>query len=187
MRIALTEQAQTLMQERILPGDIVIDATAGNGHDTLLLAKLVGETGQVFAFDNQEDAIESTQARLTQAELQRRVILLCQGHEQMAQHIPKSLNGKIKAVIFNLGYLPGGDKSHTTQTSSTLLALTQAFELLMPGGMLSIMAYPGHPGGRAEAEALKQWATTLVQARCDISIPPSQNNNATEWLVMYKD
>lgn len=187
MRIALTEQAQGLMREHVLPGDIAIDATAGNGHDTLLLAELVGEAGQVFAFDNLANAIESTRSRLIEAGLERRVTLLCHGHEQMLQTIPESLHGKLKAVIFNLGYLPGGDKSHTTQTATTLSALTQAFKLLMPGGMLSIMAYTGHNGGRAEAEAIKQWAAALTPASCEISVPPSKNNNAPEWLVMYKD
>lgn len=186
MRIPLTEQAQALMRDHVTSGDIVIDATAGNGHDTLLLAELVGEAGEVFAFDNQADAIESTRSRLAQVGLERRVILLCHGHEQMAQAIPASLHGTLKAVIFNLGYLPGGDKSHTTQKASTLSALTQAFNLLMPGGMLSIMAYTGHPGGRAEAEAIKQWAAALTPVRCEISAPPSKNNNAPEWLVMYK-
>lgn len=187
MRISLTAQAQALLRDHVLPGDIVIDATAGNGHDTLLLAELVGEAGQVFAFDNQADAIESTRSRLVQVGLERRVILLCHGHEQMVQTIPESLHGRLKAVIFNLGYLPGGDKSHTTQTAITLSALTQAFKLLMPGGMLSIMAYTGHPGGRAEAEAIKQWAAALTQASCEISAPPSKNNNAPEWVVIYKD
>lgn len=187
MRIALTEQAQALIRDHVTSGDVVIDATAGNGHDTVLLADLVGEAGQVFAFDNQADAIESARSRLVQAGLDRRVILLCHGHEQLVQTIPESLHGKLKAVIFNLGYLPGGDKSHTTQKTSTLSALTQAFKLLMPGGMLSIMAYTGHNGGRAEAEAIKQWAAALTQAQCEISAPPSKNNNAPEWLVMYKD
>jgi len=187
MPVPLTEQAQTLMRKHIVCGDVVIDATAGNGYDTLLLAERVGKTGKVFAFDNQITAIESARARLIQAGLDQQVTWLGHGHEEMAQHISNSLHGRIKAIMFNLGYLPCGAKSHTTQKASTLAALEQACTLLSPGGVLSIVAYTGHPGGRDETEAIKQWAMTCTKARTDITIPESKNNNAPEWVVLYKD
>lgn len=184
--ISLTAEAQALLQGHVLPGDRVIDATTGNGHDTLWLAEQVGDNGRVFAFDNQQQAIASAGLRLQQAGLSHRVTWLCHGHERMAQYIPGTLHGGIRAVVFNLGYLPGGDKLQITQSTTTLAAAEQAFALLMPGGILSLIAYTGHPGGRAEAEALKQWAATLQQARHEIRVPPSQNNNAPQWLLIYK-
>lgn len=187
MRISLTDKAHSLLRKFVLPGDTVIDATAGNGHDTLLLAERVGEAGRVFAFDNQSQAIASARVRLQQAGLDHRVTWLCHGHERMARHIPALHHGGIRAVVFNLGYLPGGDKSHVTQRSGTLPAVEQALGLLAPGGVLSIIAYTGHAGGRAEAGAVKRWAAALPNADCEITIPPSKNNNAPEWVVITRN
>lgn len=187
MRIdSLTQQAHKLLREHVRPGKFVIDATAGNGHDTELLAELVGESGGVFAFDTQTQAIESTKRRLEQAGLLHRVTCFCQGHEFMAQYVPTLLHSRISTIVFNLGYLPGGDKSYITQQESTLAALEQAMDLLMPNGMISIIAYTGHPGGREEAEAIKQWAKNLTNVKPRVTIPPSQNNNAPEWIVIKR-
>lgn len=75
-------------------------------------------------------------------------------------------------VCFNLGYLPGGDKGVTTASDSTLPALEAALEVLSPGGLLSMLCYTGHPGGREEYQAVRQivaelpsayWLTTELQ------------------------
>ena len=184
---SLTQQAHALLRGHVRPGDIVIDATAGNGHDTLLLAELVGDTGHVFAFDNQTQAIESSKNRLAQADLLQRVTCIHHGHESMAQYIPAALRGRTSTIVFNLGYLPGGDKLHITQRESTLTALKQAMDLLMPKGLISIIAYTGHPGGREEAEAIKQWAKGLVNVKTNTTIPPSKDNTAPEWLVITQE
>jgi hypothetical protein len=79
----------------------------------------------------------------------------------MAEKIPMPLHGKINAIMFNLGYLPGGDKQIITQTASTVAALTVANQLLSVNGMITILAYPGHLGGDVETEAVKQWTEQL--------------------------
>ena len=188
MRVeSLTQQCHKLLREHVRPGDFVIDATAGNGHDTVLLAELVGESGNVFAFDNQIQAIESTKRRLEQDGLLQHVTCIHQGHESMARHIPGSLHGRASTIVFNLGYLPGGDKSQITQQESSLAALRQAIDLLIPKGIITIIAYTGHPGGRKEAEAIKQWAESLADAKTIITIPPSRKNNAPEWIVIQRN
>lgn len=140
-----------LIRQFIGSGDHVIDATCGNGHDTLLLAELVETTGRVWAFDIQQQALDQTAYRLTNAGCIGNVELIHAGHETIAEHCP----GPVKAVIFNLGYLPGGDRSVVTLPDTTLAGLEQALEILAPGGIVAITIYPGHEGGAREQSALE--------------------------------
>lgn len=145
-------------------GDTAIDATVGNGHDTLFLAQAVGETGRVFGFDVLGEALASTQARLEGAEFTDRVLLIEVSHASMSSHIPEKFSGNISAIMFNLGYLPGhGDKSATTKAETTLEGLGQALKLLNVGGLITIVGYPGHDAGREEVGAVHEWASALDQ------------------------
>lgn len=139
-------------------GDHAVDATCGNGHDTLLLAQLVGETGKIWAFDIQEQAINQTARRLAEAGFEDRVILLRKGHETMAGQVSSGL----AAVMFNLGYLPGGDQTIITQPETTLTAFGHSLQLLRPGGILAITIYPGHDGGASERRTVDGWAAGLA-------------------------
>lgn len=136
-------------------GDLAIDATAGNGHDTLFLAQQVGAGGRVLAYDIQAAAIAATRERIAAAGLAGRVELHQASHATMARHAPA---GGVAAIVFNLGYLPGGDHAVITRTGETLAALAVAAALLRPGGLLAVTCYPGHPGGDAESEAVLRWA-----------------------------
>ncbi len=152
----LTEQAHAAVRRVLKPGEIAIDATAGNGHDTVFLARCVAETGQVYAVDIQQVAVRGVERRVAEERLpQVRVI---QGnHGELDTLLPAGLAGRVGAVMFNLGYLPGGDKSLVTEPESTVAALDVAWKLLRPGGLLSVVAYRGHPGGRPEARAVRRW------------------------------
>ncbi len=187
-RLSLVQQAHQLLRETLQPGDIAIDATVGNGHDTLFLAQQVGERGKVYGFDIQQQALDSAWQRLAQAGVAQWVSLYHAGHETMGFTLPESANGRVKAVMFNLGYLPGGDKGRTTGASTTLAALQVAVMLLAPGGVISLLAYTGHPGGREEAELVKGWGATLPPALFTVSVevPPSERGNAPEWLVVRR-
>ncbi|MGB4598821.1 MAG: class I SAM-dependent methyltransferase [Trichlorobacter sp.] len=145
----------------IQPGNRVVDATCGNGKDTLLLAELAGETGQVWAFDIQPEALSRTKQRLDEAGLAARVNLLAVGHEQLAAHISVPVN----AAVFNLGWLPGGDRSVVTGTDTTLPALDSALQMLVPGGLLVVTCYPGHAGGDMETDAVLAWSAGLAANR----------------------
>ena len=138
-------------------GDQVIDATCGNGHDTLRLAELVGPGGRVWAFDIQQAAIDETAARLAKAGLSERVVLIHAGHETMAA----CCRAPVTAVMFNLGYRPGGDRDLITRPASTLTGMEQALELLAAGGILTLTIYPGHAGGAEERAALEQRLSRL--------------------------
>lgn len=149
--------AADCMRRFLRPGDRVVDATMGNGHDTLTLCQLVGEEGRVYAFDVQAQAVESTRQRLREAGMEQRATLFHMGHEHMAEQIL----GPVQAVMFNLGWLPGGDKTVTTRWPTTRQAVESALSLLMPGGVCVICVYPGHPAGDEERQNLQELLSAL--------------------------
>lgn len=153
-----TQRAHRELAAVLREGDLAIDATAGNGHDTLFLTRQVGASGKVIAFDIQEEAIRSTRARLEAEGVGDRVTLFQESHAKLREHV---VPGAAAAVMFNLGYLPGGDVSRITEREETLEALGQALEVLRSGGLLSIVCYPGHPGGDEESAAVVSWAGAL--------------------------
>lgn len=138
-------------------GHRAVDATCGNGHDTLLLARLVGESGHVWGFDVQQQAIAETGGRLMEANVSSRVTLLQAGHENIARYV----TSPVQLVLFNLGYLPGGDRSVITRPETTAVALEQSLQLLAPGGVVLVTLYPGHSGGEEERITVEKWATGL--------------------------
>lgn len=160
--------AHKVVSERIQPGDVAVDATIGTGADTLFLAKSTGPKGHVFGFDIQEEALSLTQQRLDQytATSISPVTLLLRSHASMGEALPLEYHGKLTAIMFNLGYLPVTDsnKEIITETDSTITALETALELLRPGGVLTVVLYPGHPGGDLEAVAVSQWASLIPQS-----------------------
>lgn len=164
--LSVLSQAQRWVKERAGPGDCVVDATAGNGSDTLFLARTVGPRGRVFAFDVQEEALESTRRRLADDPDAGKLApaeLVLAGHETMEAALPADLHGRVAAVMFNLGYLPGASSPLITLPGTTLAALQAAVRLLRGGGALTAVVYPGHEGGKEEAEAVEAWAAELPQ------------------------
>ncbi len=168
------------VRQVIQPGEVVIDATVGNGHDTLFLAQLVGSTGRVYGFDIQVEAVERTRLVLAQEGLASRVDLLAQCHSEIETHV----SGEIAAAMFNLGYLPNGNKLIITQEKSTLEALQQCLELLRPQGIITIMCYPGHEGGASEASAVEEWARSLeVPQFLVMRMAPHNPRNPAPYLL----
>ncbi len=157
---------QSAVASCLRQGDMAVDATAGNGHDTLFLSRQVGADGLVLGFDVQEDALRSTRKRLVQSKAAENVRLIHQGHEHLAEHL-ESLRSiglaarPLRAVMFNLGYLPGSDKTLVTRPETSVPALDQALQALDRGGICSVMLYTGHAGGMAEAQAIMRQAATL--------------------------
>lgn len=149
--------AADYMARAIRPGDTVVDATMGNGKDTLFLCELVGECGRVYAFDVQPEAVERTRERVEEAGFADRTTLLLAGHETMAEKI----GGPVQAVMFNLGWLPGAAHAVTTRTETTLAAVRAATELLAPGGVVTVCVYPGHEEGTRELEALRAFVSQM--------------------------
>ncbi|MEM0897482.1 MAG: class I SAM-dependent methyltransferase [Verrucomicrobiota bacterium] len=156
-----TEMSHQLVAKRLRKRQVVIDATAGNGHDAAFLAEKVGPDGKLFAIDVLADAIESTRKRLEEANLLKQATLIEDSHENLATIIPKTHHGKVRAIMFNLGYLPGSDKAVKTHWNTSMAAIRAGLEILAPGGIMTICAYPGHPEGAEEANALERFATWI--------------------------
>lgn len=157
----LTERAKRWHGAHLQPGGLTIDATLGNGHDALFLARRVGPSGRLFGFDRQAEAVRNSLARLAAAGAATQATLYLAGHETLLTRLPPHAVGAIDAAMFNLGYLPGGDKSQTTRPETTLAALDQVWQALRPGGRLSVIAYVGHPGGADEQAAVAGWTHRL--------------------------
>ncbi len=162
--------AHAYWKGHLCPGDAAIDATCGNGYDTLALAKVLlsHPDSLLLGFDIQSSALEKTESLLKQTfteEELARVLFQRRCHSELDQ-VP--LPHPPKLVVYNLGYLPGADKSVTTMTSSTLSSLKKATTLLAERGALSITCYPGHPEGKKEEEAIVQWAEQLPQDRWQV-------------------
>ena len=153
-----TARAHCELAALVREGDLVVDATAGNGHDTAFLAARVGEQGKVLAFDIQAEAIASAKSRVEALGMAGRVTFIHASHTTLGDHVAP---GSVAAVVFNLGYLPGGDHSLITRGEETLLALDQALVVLKPGGLLAVVCYPGHQGGDTESEAVVRWSEGL--------------------------
>lgn len=100
----ITEWCHHFIKNHVKEGEICVDATAGNGNDTLLLAELVGKTGKVYAFDIQEQALQKTRERLEEKDLEERVELVLKSHTEMGKRIRE----EVSCIVFNFGYLPGG-------------------------------------------------------------------------------
>ncbi len=173
----LTELAHQRLRGVLRPGDIVVDATAGNGRDTRFLAELVGLEGTVYALDLQPEAISRTTALLQDWGLHN-VRLIQQDHAELLTAIPTSAYGRVSAVMFNLGYLPGGDKAFITRVESTLRAINASLEVLRSGGLLTVLAYSGHPGGSAEADAVANYVAGLHPLQFDIQEQRAGSGNA---------
>jgi predicted methyltransferase len=150
------ELAKTFIVGALPPGGVAVDGTVGNGYDTVFLAEQVGAEGRVYGFDIQDEALERTRSLLEAMELTERVTLVHASHALLTDFLPPDVT--FHAGMFNLGYLPHGDKTIITQRESTLTALDQTFARLVKGGVLTIVIYPGHEGGNDEAEAVVAWA-----------------------------
>ncbi len=181
--------SQLLLEDRLQPGDMVVDATLGNGHDTLFLARCVLPGGHVFGFDVQERAVENTRLRLLENGVTvSDFTLFHAGHETLPMNLPQSFQGQLAAVMFNLGYLPGSDKQCITQTASTMLALAHALTWLRPGGLLTIAVYPGHEGGAEEARQIAAWGGALDPREFEVQHLRPVNRTAAppECWVIWK-
>jgi 16S rRNA C1402 N4-methylase RsmH len=187
-RISLVNTAHHFIRKIIHPGAIAIDATVGNGHDTLFLVEQVSPSGKVFGFDIQQAAIESTQAKFLQTHNMECLMLIHASHADMSDKIPVNYHGNISVIMFNLGYLPGGDKNIITGTASTITALHSACQLLSSQGIITVMAYPGHSGGDMETAHVKNWCEQLDKEHFKIRVIYSSDNkeSAPRLFVIQK-
>ncbi|XP_068657597.1 tRNA (mnm(5)s(2)U34)-methyltransferase, chloroplastic [Aristolochia californica] len=187
----VTELAHEMWKNIVRKGDTVVDATCGNGHDTLALLKMVSDksgSGFVYGLDIQSSAIENSSSLLdTSADPDERKLVrlfsIC--HSRMEEVIPNSTS--VRLVAFNLGYLPGGDKSIITTPDTTLKALQASSQMLGTGGLISAMVYVGHPGGRDELEAVEAFSSGLsAEAWVCCKFETLNRSSSPVLILLYK-
>lgn len=154
----ITEWCGHFIREQVREGDLCIDATMGNGNDTLLLSRLCGETGRVLAFDIQETALENTKKRLLSAGAPCNYTLILDSHINISHYAkPESVG----CIVFNFGYLPGSDHQKATRSATSIPAMEQSLTLLKKGGLLSLCIYSGGDSGFEERDAILPWLRSL--------------------------
>mgnify|MGYP004704313591 CR=1 FL=1 len=158
-----TQINRVFLERFCFPGMRAIDATLGKGNDTLMLLELGHPDGKVYGFDIQEEAIRLTESKLAHLD-RNRYELFHTGHEHIVDKVLESVD----LAIFNLGYLPTGDKGITTMTETTTCGIGQAFDRLKVGGLLIVTVYPGHEEGAREASAIGVWLSGQPQQVADV-------------------
>ncbi len=163
--LRLLDLQKQLILTHLHTGDTAVDFTMGNGYDTEFLSKTVGERGKVFAFDIQSTAVESTKKHLCEVGCPENYTLIHDSHHRVREYV----KGEIRAGMFNLGYLPGGDKSITTMRETTLPAIAEAVSMLGRDSILSVAVYPGHAEGEAEGRLVCEYLSTLDRYRYSVA------------------
>lgn len=169
--------AHSFWKRLLQPKDTAIDATFGNGHDTRFIQSCIPE-GKIYAMDIQESAIKNGKENFSN------IYFFTQSHATFPKDIEKET---VSLIVYNLGYLPGGDKSLTTTQESTLKSLQEALLLLKHGGLISITCYPGHPEGAEEEKALLEWSRSLDKHTWGVSYTQWNNRlNAPSLLLIQR-
>ena len=180
----ITEVNKIFLDKIVQKGDVVIDATMGNGYDTIYLGNLVGENGKVYAFDVQEEAIKSTKKKVERDNMTDRVKLILDGH----QNLDKYVKEEVSCVVFNLGYLPRAKHVVITKPDTTLEAIKKSLKLLKPNGIISIAAYIGHEGGLEEKNYICEYLDNLNQNEFNVLHMQFTNqiNNPPQLILIEK-
>lgn len=154
----ITSWVHHFLEDHVQPGDICIDATMGNGNDTALLSRLVGEKGKVIAFDIQQLALDNTKARLQKEACSENCELVLASHETMAEYAEENT---VSCITFNLGYLPGGDHTKATRGESSIRAIETGLGLLKKKGLMTVCIYSGGDSGFEEKDAVLSYIKEL--------------------------
>jgi predicted methyltransferase len=192
---SLSDWSHQVLADVLRPGHLAVDLTAGNGHDTRFLSERVGQSGLVLGFDVQPQALDNTAARLDTfgiatirhqgrqpPEVASGVVLIADGHEAVADYLPRPA----QAFIANLGFLPGGDRSIKTDPDTTVKAVTSALSNLAPLGRLALVIYVGHPGGREEGAALESLLSKLPPDGWDVARFQPLNRRLSPYLLVVE-
>lgn len=178
---SITTIVKNTISEYLSNGNIAVDLTAGNGNDTCFLAAQVGDEGRVYAFDIQAIAIEKTKKLIENNGYTDRVILINDGHENLSKYI----KGHINVAMVNLGYLPCGDKNIITQPNTTIKGIKDVLELLVVGGVMSVVIYYGHEGGELEKEKVQAFLDNLDENCYDVMTISYSNRKKSPPITYF--
>jgi len=152
--------AHQILLLRLFQANCIVDATAGNGRDTLFLSQHSRDDARIWAFDIQEQAINNTKQLLLANRCLTKVKCILDSHCNIGQYVTE----KVDIVTFNLGYLPGADRTVTTRGQTTIEAINKSIQLLNKNGIITIVAYPGHAPGKEENDQIFKYVSSLPQS-----------------------
>ncbi len=181
-QVDLLEMHKYFILQHLREGDVAVDYTMGNGHDTEFLSKTVGENGKVYAFDIQLAALNSTAKNLKAADCPDNYTLLCASHHRVKEFV----NEKVKAGMFNLGYLPGSDKKITTLRDTTLAAIDAAIELMDKDAIILIAVYPGHAEGDIEGQLVGERLAKLDRRQYTVACFKMVNSPTSPFFYIIE-
>jgi 16S rRNA C1402 N4-methylase RsmH len=168
----ISEIAHSIIERFCSNFETAVDCTLGNGYDTDFLKE---RFNKVYSFDIQSSAVKKYEGRQAQ-----NVTLINDSHDSLAQHVKENAD----CIMYNLGYLPGGDKTLTTKEESTLPSLQQALNILSPGGIMTIAIYCGHDEGKKEREAILSLANKLPKNQYGVMYHSFLNRNIRAPLLL---
>ena len=181
----ITYWCHEIIRSQAKKGGIYIDATMGNGNDTLMLCELAGEVGEVFAFDIQRQAVYATRTLLEKHEVTTKYHLILDGHENMDNYVQPS---SVDVICFNFGYLPGGDHEIATKASTSIIAIQKGLELLKSGGMMSLCVYSGGDTGFEERDFILDYIKELSAKEYTVIVNQyfNRGNNPPMPIFIFK-
>lgn len=159
--------AHEFLEKHVGAGDICLDCTAGRGKDTAFLCSLVGPEGRVVALDIQQEAVDATRELIEACGYSDIARVFLDSHENIDRYAEA---GTVAAAVFNLGWLPGGDHTIHTTTTSTIAALEKCLTLLKDGGVISLSIYYGRDTGFEEKDAVLEYLKTLEVGKFAVAV-----------------
>ncbi len=180
--IDLLELHKYFILNHLKEGDVAVDFTMGNGYDTAFLSRTVGESGRVYAFDIQAEAVESTAKHLAEWGCPNNYTLIHASHHRVKEFVKEPF----KAGMFNLGWLPGGDKSITTLRETTLPAIEAAIDLMDRDAVLNVAVYPGHAEGDAEGEMICEYLAGLSRHKVCATKVKILNSPTSPYFIVIE-
>lgn len=181
----ITYWCHEIIRSQARTGGLYIDATMGNGNDTLMLCELAGELGEVFAFDIQGQAVEVTRNLLERHEVPTKYHLILDGHENMDNYVQQD---SVDVICFNFGYLPGGDHKIATKASTSIVAIQKGLELLKSGGMMTLCVYSGGDTGFEEKDCILDYIKELPAKEYTVIVNQyfNRENNPPVPVFIFK-
>lgn len=181
--MSLTKLAQILISEKFSSIEYGVDATCGNGHDSLFLAGLCSQEGMIYSFDIQEEAIDKAEKLLNDHNMPTSVMFVNSCHQNME----KVIKPKVDVVMFNLGYLPNSQSKICTNSETTITALDSATNILKAGGLITLLCYPGTDEGSVETREVKNWLGKLNKDEFTVSEHLSEKPDDTTPVLYVID
>ncbi|MDO4384164.1 MAG: class I SAM-dependent methyltransferase [Eubacteriales bacterium] len=174
--VSITERGHEILKAHLQKGDVAVDCTAGHGMDTLFLAERTGVEGKVHAFEIQQEAISELREKMNPYP---QVEIHSTSNVYLEEYV-RSAN----VIMYNLGFLPGGNPELTTRTETTIQSLDSACRIVVPRGIISVVAYPGHPEGAKEAVAVEEFLRKLPSATFEV-LTIRQTNRSPRTPVQH--